>query len=269
MKTLSELAHDAKRTVDSGFYKTSFKHEPKRGGLVQAIKKRKGKSIISEVKFASPSAGKIRGSGDPTKIAKEMEAGGSVGLSVLTDPKNFHGSISNFIAVRRETELPIIMKDIIVSSVQVNTARQIGADAVLFIEEIFSEGLAEQGLSLNEAVNLAKQKGLDTIVETHTIDGMKKADMSGCDILGINNRDLHTFETSTDTTARVLRYRARFPNRLVMSESGFESPQDIITLNEKLRSDGIFVPDAFLIGTAIMRAVNIRDTVKGFVEALN
>ena len=282
MKTLDELAQDAIETIQSNYYaraeidKLLSKEGMKVGAverLVDAIRERKGNAIICEVKFSSPSAGEIRNRGSASEIANEMENGGAAGLSVLTEPKNFGGSMSNLIAVRKQTSLPIIMKDIIVSKEQIVAAKHAGASAVLFIEEIFSDGLTKDHLSLDDAVKFAHELGLDTIIETHTIEGLDKISKTECDIIGINNRNLRTFETDVETTPKLLKEFSRRSSiggvQLLMSESGFDSPDDLKRVIALLQLDKSPQPDAFLIGTSIMRSVNIESRVRGFVEALS
>jgi len=282
MKTLDELAQDAIETVESEYYDTGEidKLLSKEGmkvdavrGLVDAINDKRGKAIIFEVKFSSPSAGEIRNNGTASEIAKEMENGGAIALSVLTEPRNFGGSLSNLISVRKQTSLPIIMKDIIVSKEQIVAAKRAGASAILFIEEIFSDGLTKNHLSVDDAVTFAHELGLDAIIETHTIEGLGKISETNCDIIGINNRNLRTFETNIETTPKLLKEfshrRSYRGDRLLMSESGFESPDDLNRVRARLQLEKSPQPDAFLIGTSIMRSVNIESKVRGFVEALS
>ncbi len=285
MKTLKALAQDAMATIESGFYsdrrlETIFGNMGKPSSpakrLVDAIREKKGSALICEVKFASPSAGEIRNHGTAYNIAKEMESGGAVGLSVLTEPKNFKGSIPNLIAVRNISSLPIIMKDIIISKEQIIAAKHIGASAVLFIEEIFSDELTKDDLTLDDAVKTAKDLGLDTIIETHTREGLEKISKTSCDIIGINNRDLRTFETKIETTSQLLKgfslpktQTGSHDLPLIMSESGYETPEDINNLKMKLRADGSLQPGAYLVGTSIMKSDSIEGKVHGFVEVLN
>ena len=145
------------------------------------------------MKFASPSVGTIRSHGLVKEIVREMESGGAIGLSVLTESKNFGGSLSNLQAARKMTDLPIIMKDIIVSCEQIEAAKKIGASAVLFIEEVYSDGLSKDGLSLSNAVGFAQRLGLDTIFETHSVEGLEMISKIYTDVVGINNRDLRSF----------------------------------------------------------------------------
>lgn len=282
MKSLRDLTLDAISAVDSGYYDIAGVDLDREEGkidpftnvcrLTKAIRNAKNGGIICEVKFASPSVGTIRNHGVVEEIVREMELGGAIGLSVLTEPENFGGSISNLQAARKITHLPIIMKDIIVSSEQIEAAKKIGANAVLFIEEVYSDGLSKDGLSLNEAVGFAKKLGLDTIIETHSVEGVEKISKIDTDVVGINNRDLKTFETNIETTFELLK---NFPkkisdrDRLIMSESGYQSADDIVNLLKRLKENNSAVPDAFLVGTSVMRSENIQDMVRSFAEALN
>ena len=282
MKTLKDIALDAISAVDSGYYDVAAADIDKKEGkggpatnvlhLTNAIVNAKAGAIICEVKFASPSAGTIRNHGEVKEIVSEMESGGAIGLSVLTESKNFGGSISNLLAAREITDLPIIMKDIIVSSEQIEAAKKIGASAVLFIEEVYSDGLSKDGLSLDEAVDCAKRLGLDTIIETHSAEGLEKISKIKTDVVGINNRDLKTFETNIDTTFELLKNipkKASGDSRLIMSESGYESADDIRSIVKRLQENDLTVPDAFLIGTSVMRSERIREKVRSFAEGLN
>lgn len=276
MKTLEALATDALLTVESGFYdspETPSSLAATGKSLVDVVSENRGRALVCEVKFASPSAGDIRGKGLPAEIAKEMEAGGAMALSVLTEPKNFKGSVSNLISVRSVTSLPIIMKDIVVSKEQIIAARRLGASAVLLIEEIFTRKQTKGGLSLNEAVNVARDCGVNSIVETHTKVGLEIVSKVDCDIIGLNNRDLNTFKTNIETTVDLLngfvpRRSGNRPLPLIMSESGYESPEDILKLKERVSLNGSLQPDAFLIGTSIMKSDNIREKVQSFTRVL-
>lgn len=281
MKTLAEIARDAAATVESGYYEISkidaTHSENYSGGgstkrLTEAIREKRKRAVICEVKFSSPSSGEIRKHGDAADIARQMQAGGVVGLSVLTEPKNFSGSISNLIAVRKQTSLPVIMKDIFVSSEQIAAAKHINASAVLFIEEIFSDGLAMDDLSLEEAIHFAHKSNLEAIVETHTIEGLRKISRINADIIGINNRNLRYFETDVDTTTRLL---GGYPPELtdgaplIMSESGYDTADTLKKVISKLRSENSIIPDAFLIGTSVMQSDDVAAKVSEFVGALH
>ncbi|MDA4130849.1 MAG: indole-3-glycerol-phosphate synthase [Thaumarchaeota archaeon] len=284
MKTLQGLVEDAFDTVESGYYdaattlgsdSTSEYTETGTGShgrpsLVESINGKAGKAIICEIKFASPSSGRINDRHDEvSQIARTMESAGAAGLSVLTEPKNFSGSLANLKTARISTNLPIIMKDIVVSPEQIKTASRLGASAILFIQEIFSLGYAKQSLTLPDAIRFAKKEDLEVIVETHSEEGIKEVAKLDCDIIGINNRDLKTFKTTIDTTIDLISqssFVCTALNRLIMSESGFESAQDIDYILKKLKDRGSPAPKAFLIGTSIMRSPDIQSKVREFTE---
>jgi indole-3-glycerol phosphate synthase len=303
---LQSLVEDALANVESGYYdndKISLLFSTYEGktiakrSLVGAIRKNPWGGIISEIKFSSPSAGDIAGekwqrSKDVSRIARDMERGGASGISVLTEPSHFSGSLGNLIEAKRSTSLPVIMKDIIVSSKQVDAAQRIGADAILFIEEVFSRKYVKHNnnnnFTLQEATKLAKESGLEVIVETHSTRGLKDLILENdIDIIGINNRDLETFDVNIETTTALLedlllpppaprsidelrRGGGRLP--VIMSESGFENPSDIKRVRKELscgrNGNPEYLPHAFLIGTSIMKSDNIPQKVAEFVEAL-
>ena len=281
MKTLRDITLDAISAVDSGYYDVQVDLDteeakddqaPNVCRLTNAIRNAKNGGIICEMKFASPSVGRIRSHGLVKEIVREMESGGAIGLSVLTESKNFGGSLSNLQAARKMTDLPIIMKDIIVSCEQIEAAKKIGASAVLFIEEVYSDGLSKDGLSLTNAVGFAQRLGLDTIIETHSVEGLEKISKINTDVVGIIIRDLSTFETNIETTFELLKNSPKKVSnysRLIMSESGYESADDIVNMLRRLKKNNSAIPDAFLIGTSIMRSDNIHEKVRSFVEALN
>ncbi len=265
---------DAFETVESGYYNigTTSRQLDNREhrSLVKSIENRSGKAIICEIKFASPSAGKIDGRYElVSQIAKDMEAGGAAGLSVLTEPKNFSGSISNLKTARASTNLPVIMKDVIVSKEQIRAAGHLGASAVLFIQEVFSGGYSKHGLTLQDAIGLAKKEKLEVIIETHSMEGLADVAAMNCDIIGINNRDLKTFKTTIATTFDLLSRSSNngtLRNRLLMSESGFETPADISDLLRRLEEKGAPIPKAFLIGTSIMKSPDVQGKVREFTK---
>jgi indole-3-glycerol phosphate synthase len=206
--------------------------------------------IITEIKFSSPSRGVImnRKSGDKTDlldISKEMELGGAAGLSVLTQKYLFNGSIDNFVIIRRNTNIPMLMKDIIVSEIQLNCAKNIGADYILLMLNIFERNLAEG--DLNKFTEYAHKKGLNILYEVHDENEFKeilKFNIGKNDLIGINNRDLDNLEINIQTTEKLLKKLDKGKN-FIVSESGISTSNQI----KQLRNAGA---DAFLIGTSIM-----------------
>jgi indole-3-glycerol phosphate synthase len=254
---LARLSEQAKKRVSRGYYDNASFGEHRRQSLVHAIAATRKTPIIAEVKFASPSLGQVRHIEPPLKIAKAMLSGGAVALSVLTDPDDFRGGLKFLSEITENVQAPIIMKDIIVSPQQVRAAAQFGADAIVLISELFSRGLAD--FTIDEIQNQSRQLGLEVIIESHESSAFEKSRALKPDLYGINNRDLSTFEVDISTTERVLRERVHQETRVV-SESGIESADDV----RRLKVAGA---KAFLIGTSIMRAPNIEEKVREFVDA--
>jgi indole-3-glycerol phosphate synthase len=210
--------------------------------------------LITELKFSSPSKGTILDANNVNmdKIALEMENSHSSGISVLTQPFLFNGSVNHILKIRKKTNLPILMKDIIVSDIQINAAKKIGADCILLIKTIFDNNMTEG--SLDKLVEHAKKLGLQVIIETHFKEefeeSVKLNKKSGqlFDIIGINNRNLNTLKIDLDTTKQILQ-SCNKGNNLILSESGINSRDDIIHLRK-------YGADAFLIGTSLMENLN-------------
>ncbi|MHB8566405.1 MAG: indole-3-glycerol phosphate synthase TrpC [Nitrososphaerales archaeon] len=264
---LKRLAEDAQMSVDSGYYKVKEPlQKAERRNLVDAFRKH-SHSVMCEIKFASPSAGKISEKHDQVAlVAAQMESGGASALSILTEKGSFKGSLENLTLARAATHIPIMMKDIIVSREQILAAPAIGADAVLLILELFEKKLTR--ISLDDALDLAHAEGLSVVVETYSLPGLEKLMDTDCDIVGINNRDLATFKVSVERTVELLKGLGmnRKKNALIMSESGYENSSDIRNVLGALNGSDL-IPDAFLIGTSIMKASNVEQKVREFVQA--
>ena len=254
---LDTLARDAKETVTEGYYKVTTQDTFSSVSLRKAIIENKKNAVITEVKAASPSRGTIRKSFDPEKVAVAMENGGATGISVLTEPKHFSGSINYLAKVRKAVKLPILMKDIIINPIQLETASKIGANAILLIEALFERKYCER--SLEEMVSQAHARNLEVLLETHNENEFQSAIETDADLVGINNRDLRTLKVDIKMTERILK-RYGTHEKIVVSESGVMTPADLLFL----RSCGA---QAFLIGSAIMMADNIEKKVKEFVTA--
>ena len=252
---LDTLAQDAKETVNEGYYTVPVQGTFSPVSLKKAIVENKKNAVITEVKAASPSRGTIRKSFDPQKVAAAMEKGGATGISVLTEPKHFSGSLGYLTKVREAAELPILMKDIIIDPAQLDAASKIGANAVLLIEDLFERGYCELGL--DEMVSEAHSRKLEVLLETHNEKEFQSAIETDADLVGINNRDLRTLEVDVGITERILK-NVDSRGKVVVSESGIMAPADI----SFLRGCGA---QAFLIGSAIMMAGNIEKKVKEFV----
>ena len=207
-------------------------------------------SVIAEIKKASPSKGLIRENFDPEAIAKSYKAGGAACLSVLTDEKYFQGRDEYLIAARAAVDLPVLRKDFIVDDYQVWETRALGADALLLIVAALSDQ------QLNDLYTRAKELDLDVLVEVHDLAELERARALGGDLLGVNNRDLKTFETTLETTRRLAE---RAPeNALLISESGIHNKQDIAFLRQ-------LNVHAYLIGEAFMRAEEPGDALRSLI----
>ena len=210
-------------------------------GFVAALKHRveHGEAaVIAEIKKASPSKGVIREDFDVVEIARSYAAGGASCLSVLTDQDFFQGHEDFLIAARGACELPVIRKDFIVDSYQVVESRAIGADCILLIVAALDD---ETLASLHKE---AQSLGMDVLVEVHDRDELERALRLGLELVGINNRDLRTFDTSLETTLDLLELVP--DDCLVVTESGIHTREDIALM----RKHDVF---AFLVGEAFMR----------------
>jgi len=255
---LDVLAQSAKDTINSGYYEALKETITSQISLKEAILKTKNAPVITEIKVASPSAGTIRKNVNASGIAESMEKGGAVGLSVLTEPKNFNGSLRSLVEARKAVKLPILMKDIILSSVQLEAALKAGANVVLLIEALFDRGYCE--CSIHEMIARFHSEGLEVLLEAHTAEEFRSAVRTHADLVGINNRDLATLKVDLEVTKRILE-RNDAEGKIVVSESGINTPADL----RFLRDCGAH---AFLIGSAVMLADNVEKKVKEFVSAL-
>lgn len=195
-------------------------------------------AVIAEVKKASPSKGIIREDFDPVWIAKRYESSGAACLSVLTDVKYFQGSDDYVRAIRENVRIPILRKEFLVDPYQVIEARSLGADAVLIIMAMVDDSLA------TELRDAAYEQGLSVLPEVHNHVELERALALETPLVGINNRDLHTFQTSLDTTFNML---TEIPDdRLIITESGIFTNYDIVQMN----INDVF---GFLVGESLMR----------------
>jgi indole-3-glycerol phosphate synthase len=254
---LDTLAMDATRTVDSGYYKTALKAKQRRISLKEPILQCKANAVITEIKAASPSLGIIREEVNPKEIAKAMERAGAVGISVLTEPKHFNGSLTTLLEARKATRLPILMKDIVIVVEQIEIASQIGADAILLIQALFDRKCCE--MNVDKMITFAHTKGLEVLLETHTQDEFEKAVETEADLIGINNRNLATLKIDLNTTNQILQNKGKC-GKTIISESGIKTKVDL----QFLKASGA---DGFLIGSSIMSTKNMEEKIREFVQA--
>ncbi len=226
---LRDLERRAEQHVPRGF----------RGALRR--RSRDGPAIIAELKKASPSRGLIRAEFDVATLASELERAGAAALSVLTDEEFFQGSLANLQCAWSRTKLPCLRKDFIVDEFQLLEARAYSADAILLIVAALAQP------ELTTLASRAKDASLDVLCEVHDEEELKRAIDMGCDLIGVNSRDLRTFQVDLRTT---LRLAESIPGDVVrVAESGIHSGADVA----RLRSVGY---DAFLIGESLMKAAS-------------
>lgn len=244
-------------------YKRGFVAECKRRQSAQDIRLRAGDSpdpldflaalqgediaLIAEVKKASPSKGVIRADFHPERIAETYAENGACCLSVLTDEAYFQGADAYLQAARTASGLPALRKDFTVDEYQLYEARALGADAILLIVSLMD------GSQLADYVGLANELEMAALVEVHDADELDRAKRARAQLIGVNNRDLKTFETTLDTTFELLEQMPS--DALVVSESGINHREDV----ERLAEAGV---DAILVGEALMRERDIGAKVR-------
>lgn len=258
MAFLAEIVAATRRKVGASRQKADLRqlerqaalHVPRgfRSALESAGKSRP--AIIAELKKASPSRGLIRADFHPAKLAKELEDAGTAALSVLTDAEFFQGSLEDLCIASAETQLPCLRKDFIVDEFQILEARANCADAILLIVA---------ALSQPELSGLAKRAGelqLDVLCEVHDELELGRALDAGCNLIGVNSRNLRTFKVELNTAFRLA--DSIPPDVVAVAESGIESGADIA----RLRAAGY---EAFLIGESLMRAASPGEALRGLV----
>jgi len=256
---LDILIEDVEKTIETGYYKvdackTFNRHLSLTNSIVNCIHA----PVIAEVKPSSPSHGNLRIIKSVKNVAVAMERGGASGISVLTEPKHFRGSIELLKKVKSCVNLPVLMKDITINPVQIEAASKIGADAVLLISSAFKRNRVKY--SVDEMIRLAHSKKLEVLLETHSKAEFLSALETEADLVGINNRDLKTLNVELKVTRQVMSVVGKC-EKIVVSESGIQNPEDI----RFLRACGV---KAFLAGSAIMLADNVENKVRELVHAL-
>lgn len=258
---LDEIVEYKKLELQSARDKTPFDYlvkavsgmEPPRD-FYGFVKSTDGLEIIAEVKKASPSKGVISENFDPVRIARDYEKAGASAISVLTDEKFFMGSLEYLSAVKSNVTVPVLRKDFTIDPYHIYEARYYGADIVLLIVSILEKK------QLHEFIGITRQLGMSAIVEVHDEGELDTALEAGSRIVGINNRDLKTFEVDISTTERL---SDLIPDDVVIiSESGISGPENIIRLKKK----GINV---FLIGESFMKTDDPGAALRNLLDSVD
>jgi indole-3-glycerol phosphate synthase len=241
---LAEIVADVRRDLpslrerESGFRAKAARQTPARDFLGALTAP--GLSVIAEIKRASPSRGLIDADLDPVTTAAAYELGGAAAISVLTEPHHFHGSLDDLENVRAAVELPVLRKDFIVDPVQIWEARAAGADAVLLIVAALDDA------TLAGLLNESQEAGVEALVEAHDARELDRARSAGARLIGINNRDLESFEVDLTTAELVAR---TLTGVVSVAESGIWSAADA----RRMEASGY---DAILVGESLVRAAD-------------
>jgi indole-3-glycerol phosphate synthase len=259
---LNKLAENSYKAIDEGVYNNAkydyCSHEPI--SMRKSILSCPHAPLITEIKFASPSKGRIVAESNdtissPTDIASNMVRSGAVGLSIVTQPNLFGGSPEFLGMIRKTVTVPLLMKDIIVSDIQIDSAKRMGADCILLIKSIFDNNLTEG--SIEKLADYANKKGVQVVFEVHKEQEFREVLKSSIDprqnLIGINNRDLNDLNVDIATTTNLLK-KVDKRGRIIVSESGISNAEEI----QQLKKAGA---DAFLIGTSIMESSDIASKV--------
>ena len=261
MDLLSEIIASKRRHLDAAKHAVPMEHirkmaadartGAKRHALLAALKNGNCRNIIAEFKRRSPSKGVIRKDADAATIARSYESAGAAAISVLTEEDYFDGSLNDLRAVREVVSIPILRKDFIFDEHQVYESADAGADALLLIVAALDDETLARLRRLTE-----DELGLDALVEVHTKGELDRAVGIGARLIGVNNRDLQTFNVSTDTSAELARFAPA--DAVLVSESGL-NPDEV----GKLQAVGY---KGFLVGEALMRAADPERELRLFID---
>ena len=253
---LEKLVSNSQKAIDDGIYDINETLSKSEIDLKKVISQSQHASLITEVKFSSPALGNIRKISDPVEIAIKMVDGGATALSVLTQPYLFHGSPEFFMKIRNAVKIPMLMKDITIDKIQIDAAKNMGADYFLLIQSLFDKKMVPD---MEELIDYGHKNGLKVLVEAHTLEEFGNASNTNVDIIGINNRNLDTLKIDLNTTKHILE-KSDY-SKIVISESGIRTQEDIRFLHK-------CGADAYLVGSSIMQTDDIQTAVQNLVNAI-
>jgi indole-3-glycerol phosphate synthase len=251
-RTRTDLLRRMQETPRAAIEQRALRHTPRGFAAVLRERSASGPAIIAELKKASPSKGLIRADFSAAALAPAMQKAGAAALSVLTDEPFFQGSLANLETASKLTTIPCLRKDFIVDEYQIVEARAYGADAVLLIVAALSDS------ELERLARTARNYALDVLCEVHTREEAQRIRHLGCSMVGVNNRNLRTFEVRLETS---LELAAELPSAaLLVAESGLSNPADYV----RLQAAGY---RAFLIGETFMRQPDPGHALAAWIEA--
>ena len=253
---LDKLIADAEKRITRGYYDVNVEVDHEHLSLSRAIKSSNHNAIIAEIKPKSPARGALRAGLDPKNAAIQLARGGATGLSVLTEPDNFGGTIESLVRIRPVIDIPLLMKDVVLDEQQIDAAGNSGADCVL----LMLSALIRKRIQPADLIDRAHNLQLEAILEVHDTEELEQASKTNAEMIGINNRNLKDLAIDLNTTTRLLNSVPQLQGKTIISESGLETIEDIRRL-KRTRVDG------FLIGSSIMLATDLASKVREFVYA--
>lgn len=249
MDILDRFIENARLSVSEGYYDAG--HAPRKGEKHVSLlgQLRSGFTLICEIKHASPAGEYSFSNIDVEKAALDFRDSGADAISVVVEPKIFHGDIGN-VALAKKAGLPVLFKDFVMTEGQIKAAKDAGADAVLLVVKVAER----EGLDLDGLVDAAHGQGLEVLLESYDADELRTAMKTDADVLGINNRDLQTLKVDIGRTGRILK-ETNGTDRPLISESGIKNAADV-RLVRKAGANGV------LVGTAIWKAEDLRAKIR-------